>query len=86
MSRLALAAALLLAAPAALAQAVTRPTVSVSAGAMRAVFEGVSITPDGPGESSEARTFYMAALGGEVPVYARGPLTGMRREIVDRAI
>ena len=64
MSRLSLAAALLLVAPAAVAQAITRPVVTASAGTMRAAFP-----------FSDGRTFYAVGLGGEFPVAARGPLT-----------
>ena len=70
-----LSAACLLSAPAARAQAVTRPTVTASAGVMRAVFETRSFSPDGGDVTEDVRTFYAVWLGGEVPVYARGPLT-----------
>ncbi len=75
MSRLALAVALLLAAPAVLAQAVTRPTVTASAGLMRGVFENTAGSPEGPSAVSDTRMFYAVGLGGELPVVARGPLT-----------
>lgn len=80
MPRLALATAFLLAVPAilaqaALAQAVTRPVVSVSAGVMRGVFDVVSVSPDGRDVTSDARTFYAVGVGGEVPVVSRGELT-----------
>lgn len=70
MPRLVLAAALLLAAPATLAQAVTEPVVTVSAGVLRAVFQGTFVTPDGSTRDSDARTFYAASIGGEVPVHS----------------
>lgn len=69
MLRPALAAALLLGAPAALAQSVTRPTVTVSAGVMRTVSETVSSSPGGTSVGYLGQTFYAASIGGEVPVY-----------------
>ena len=42
---------------------------------MRAVFETRSFSPDGGDVTEDVRTFYAVGLGGEVPVYARGPLT-----------
>lgn len=74
MLRPALAAALLLTAPVTFAQAVTRPTVTASAGIMRTVAEVVSTSPSGGRVEYDGRTFYAATIGGEAPVYGVSPL------------
>lgn len=67
-----LAAALLLAAPAALAQAVTRPVVSVSAGVLRSS-DFYDVEGNATDDAARTRSF-AASLGAEAPVLRRGDL------------
>ncbi len=72
MSRLAAAAVLLFAAPAVLAQAVTRPTVTVSAGALRA---STSYSQGGDVLDGLGATAFSTSLGAEAPVWQRDATT-----------
>ena len=58
-----------------LAQAVTRPTVTASASAVRAVFVGTRITSTTREEFDEARGLFALGLDGEVPILSRERLT-----------
>lgn len=59
----------------ALAQAVTHPTVTASAGAMRAVFTSERVTSNGREEFADVRELFAVGLGGEIPVVTRNRLT-----------